>query len=49
MNNEEAKRLMQTLYEFWVCDHCQEYCATWNDGCSSPLHKIHEWGWEEYE
>jgi hypothetical protein len=48
MNDLQAKRLMQTLYELWQCDACDEYSAVWNDGCTNPLHKITEWSWEEY-
>ena len=47
MNNKEATSLMQILYEFWQCDECEPYCATWNRGCTNPLHKIHEWAWEQ--
>lgn len=49
MNDKQAKRLMQTLYEEWMCDSCKEFCATWNQGCTNPLHKIHEWAWEEHK
>ena len=48
MNDEQAKRLMQTLYEEWQCDACSKYAAVWNDGCTNPLHKITEWSWDEY-
>lgn len=48
MNDKEANALMQTLYIFWTCDSCQEYSATWNKDCKNPLHKIHEWAWEQY-
>lgn len=48
MNNEQAKRLMQTLYEEWQCDECAKYAAVWHDGCNNPLHKITEWSWNQY-
>jgi len=48
VNDEQAKRLMQTLYELWQCDYCKTFATVWHDGCTNPLHAITEWSWQEH-
>jgi len=50
MSQERDKNLWQDLCklfdEHYVCETCYAKYATYLEGCTNPLHAIHEADWE---
>jgi hypothetical protein len=44
--NERYKTLLKLFDDHYVCESCDELCATYLDNCKNPLHELHEAAWE---
>jgi hypothetical protein len=44
--NERYKTLLKLFDDHYVCEACDELCATYLENCQNPLHKLHDAAWE---
>jgi len=44
--NERYKTLLKLFDDHYICEHCDEYAATYLEKCKNPLHELHEAAWE---
>jgi len=40
------KDLLRTFDDYFVCEECEKYCATFLLDCPNPLHLLHLAAWE---
>ena len=43
--NQYYKMLLQVFEVNYVCEPCYEQAATYLEGCTNPLHQLHEAAW----
>ena len=44
--NERYKKLLKLFDDHYICEACDELCATYLINCKNPLHELHDAAWE---
>lgn len=43
---ERLRVLLKLFNDYYVCEDCAEYAATYLQKCQNPLHQLHDAAWE---
>ena len=43
---ERYEVLLKLFDDYYICEDCDKYAATYLEKCKNPLHQLHDAAWE---